>query len=135
MQMKPVRWTLYLGCLALLLTSCGRKEQGQENVPDHAISPDAVKNPATASGATVDESLLPKFEFPVETYDFGSIKEGNSVSYEFKFTNSGKSDLLISSATGSCGCTVADYPKEAITPGSDGVVKVTFDSKKKSGMQ
>ena len=126
--------TLYVWALLVsLLAACSTTDTktGEKD----GIDPSVVSNPATASGKADSESLLPEFSFPVETYDFGSIKEGESVSYSFEFKNTGKSDLLISSANGSCGCTVADYPKEAIAPGGKSVVKVTFDSKGKQGMQ
>jgi hypothetical protein len=119
--------------LVILLAACSSTDT--KSGDKDAIDPSVVSNPATASGKPDSESLLPEFSFPVETYDFGSIKEGESISYSFEFTNKGKSDLLISSANGSCGCTIADYPKEAIAPGKGSVVKVTFDSKGKQGMQ
>lgn len=44
------------------------------------------------------------------------------------FTNTGNAPLVISSATGSCGCTVPTYPKEPIMPGQKGVIKVHYDT-------
>jgi len=133
-----MRIRLRIGFLAMLfiLSAC---QHGQEDVksevPDNAIKPESINNPATASSTGSAEDMLPVFKFETETYDFGSIKDGESVTYDFKFTNSGKSDLLISSASASCGCTVPDYPKEAIAPGKKGAIKVTFNSKGKTGMQ
>ena len=49
--------------------------------------------------------------------------------------NIGNSDLLISSAKGSCGCTVPEWPKDPIKPGKEANIKVTFDSKGKKGKQ
>ena len=46
-----------------------------------------------------------------------------------------KADLIIIDAVGSCGCTVADKPKEPIKPGSSAPIKVSFDSTGKSGQQ
>ena len=68
-------------------------------------------------------------------HDFGVIKQGSKVDYSFKFTNTGENDLIITDAKGSCGCTVPDYPKEAVKPGESGKIKVSFDSNKKSGKQ
>ena len=130
-----MKFRTYLILLLVCACAACKSPAPEGDIPDNAVNPEAVKSPATASGESDGENLLPEFEFPVETYDFGSIKEGESVSYAFKFKNSGKSDLLISSANGSCGCTVADYPKEAIGPGKEGSVNITFDSKGKQGMQ
>jgi hypothetical protein len=66
-------------------------------------------------------------------HDFGRMKEGEIVVYEFSFTNKGKRDLLINEAKGSCGCTVPDYPKEPIKPGEQNSIKVTFNSQGKKG--
>ena len=43
--------------------------------------------------------------------------------------------MIISSATGSCGCTVADYPKLPIKPNQESEITVTFDSDGKHGYQ
>ena len=73
--------------------------------------------------------------FVTEKHDFGTIVQGDKVVYDFKFKNSGNSDLVITDAKGSCGCTVPEYPKEAIKPGEPGEIKVSFNSAGKSGKQ
>jgi len=73
--------------------------------------------------------------FETEKHDFGTITQGDKVDYDFKFKNTGGSDLIITGAKGSCGCTVPEYPKEAIKPGVSGVIKVSFNSAGKSGKQ
>ena len=54
---------------------------------------------------------FPVIEFDKNNHDFGEISEGDIAETEFVFTNVGESDLIISDASGSCGCTVPDYPK------------------------
>jgi hypothetical protein len=107
--------------------SCGSDENS-------ILSSDVINNPNTANGKA-DRSRLPVFTFTEEVHDFGKIIEGESVSYNFKFRNSGKSDLLISDVSTSCGCTVPVYTKEPIRPGSSGTIKVTFSSAGKRGYQ
>ncbi|MFM2214003.1 MAG: hypothetical protein RL427_1266 [Bacteroidota bacterium] len=68
-------------------------------------------------------------------HDFGAITQGDKVTYDFKFKNTGKTDLLIRGAKGSCGCTVPEYPKEPIAPGEGDVIKVSFNSAGKIGDQ
>ena len=68
-------------------------------------------------------------------FNFGEIKQGEKVSHNYKIKNIGNSDLLISSAKGSCGCTVPEWPKDPIKPGKEANIKVTFDSKGKKGKQ
>jgi hypothetical protein len=89
-----------------------------------------------ASTAHIDPENPPVMTFPVPLYDFGTISQGQKVRYHFEFTNTGKSDLLIQSASGSCGCTVPkNYPKDPISPGGSGKIEVVFDSEHKTGKQ
>lgn len=76
-----------------------------------------------------------EFKFEQIEYNYGTIKQGDKVDYEFVFTNVGKEPLIISSANGSCGCTVPEWPKEPIKNGEKGRIKVTFNSAGKQGMQ
>lgn len=66
-------------------------------------------------------------------YNFGVVPQGRVVKYTFEFTNIGKIPYQIEEIEGSCGCTIASYPKESILPGQKGKVVVTFDSSGKSG--
>jgi hypothetical protein len=74
-----------------------------------------------------------KFSFKQETYNFGNIKTGNAATCDFTFTNTGKSPIVISECTASCGCTVPTWPKEPIMPGNSSKITVSFDTKNKSG--
>lgn len=90
---------------------------------------DKAATPAAAPASTAE------MVFEAEEFNFGTIKQGESVTHEFTFTNAGKDDLIITNAQGSCGCTVPQYPKEAIQKGGKGTIKVTFNSAGKMGMQ
>lgn len=90
--------------------------------------------PAPAVSVTENKSGS-EMTFEVEEYNFGTIKQGESVTREFSFTNTGKEDLIISNAQGTCGCTVPVWPKEPLKKGAKNVVKVTFNSAGKMGMQ
>lgn len=71
-----------------------------------------------------------EFKWTSTTYDFGRIKIGVPVTYEFNFTNHGDIPLVISSVQASCGCTVTAYSKDAIEPGAQGFVKATYNAAK-----
>ena len=43
--------------------------------------------------------------------------------------------MVIERVQPGCGCTVADYPKQAIAPGAESEVTAEFDSKGKEGLQ
>ncbi|CAN5408714.1 DUF1573 domain-containing protein [soil metagenome] len=115
------------------LVSC-KGDKKEAGVPENAINPDAMKNPASASGGD-DKSGVPVFQFEEETHDFGMITEGEKIQYGFKFKNVGTGDLVIRSANGSCGCTVPEWPHQPIPAGGSGVVNITFNSEGKHGMQ
>ena len=68
-------------------------------------------------------------------FDFGVVDDGEKVKHTYKFKNTGNEPLIISSAKGSCGCTVPKWPTEPIAPGAEGVIDVEFDSKGKPGKQ
>src|ERR1039458_1742031 len=72
----------------------------------------------------------PTVIYESDVHDFGTIKQGDNGTCEFKFTNTGKVPLIISNAKGSCGCTVPDWPKEPIKPGQSNAIKATYDTKR-----
>ena len=78
---------------------------------------------------------VPVLQFEKNTHDFGSIVQGEKISYAFQFNNIGKGDLVIRAAQGSCGCTVPEYPKDPVKPGNEGIINVTFNSEGKEGYQ
>jgi hypothetical protein len=92
-------------------------------------------NSSTASNTTGAGTDGPVLKFEKETHDFGKIRPGDIVNYDFKFTNTGKSPLIITDGYASCGCTKPTWPKTPVRPGEAGVVHVTFDSKGKMGLQ
>lgn len=89
--------------------------------------------PLPDSTALADTASMAKFLFAESEFDFGDIKEGDVVKHVFKFTNIGRSNLIITDAKGSCGCTIPSYPKEAIEVGGLGEIEVQFNSQNKSG--
>jgi hypothetical protein len=89
----------------------------------------------TNTPAAVENKNAPEIKFEFEQYDFGTIKQGENVTYDFSFTNNGKEPLIISEAHGSCGCTVPEWPKEPIAKGAKGKIHVVFNSTGKMGMQ
>ena len=95
-------------------------------------------NPVTTSqsAAPVAQAEGPVMTFDKTNHDFGTIEEGEKVTTKFSFTHTGKSDLIIVDARGSCGCTVPEYPKNTpIKPGESQTITVSFDSSNKPGIQ
>lgn len=114
--------------VAVSLTSCknggdATTKINKENL-EKASSRDAEIKKGTASIA-----------FDKTEYDFGTVNEGDIVETSFKVTNSGKTDLVITNAQGSCGCTVPVWPKAPIKPGETANVDVKFNTSGKPNKQ
>ena len=116
---------LSLSALALTFTACGGNTEKKE-APATAVEASSAKAVSNAPVMTFDRTI----------HDFGTIQEGERVETLFTFTNTGKSDLVIVDARGSCGCTVPEYPKNTpIAPGATGQIRVSFDSSNKPNLQ
>lgn len=115
----------------LVLFSCEPPKVDQQGNP---VSTDVINVPATASDKPLNTGASPVITFNEEEHDFGKIVQGEKVTYSFVFKNTGGGDLVISSAQGSCGCTVPTYPKHPIKPNEEGKIDVQFDSNGKSGL-
>jgi hypothetical protein len=92
--------TLFLSFIAaaLLFTACNQS------------------NGNTAS-TTGNASDAPVMKFEKESHDFGKIRPGDIVTYDFKFTNAGKSPLIITDGYATCGCTKPTWPTAPVKPG------------------
>jgi hypothetical protein len=64
--------------------------------------------------------------FENETIDYGTLPHNADGKREFVFVNNGNKPLIITNATGSCGCTVPSFPKEPILPGAKAVIGVKY---------
>lgn len=112
----------------LLLAACGNSGESE------GFTTADVHNPLTAEGMSKkDADKMPVITFERLEYDFGRVIKGEKLSYAFKFTNTGKSNLIISSARSSCGCTTSTPPQAPIRPGESGEIMVSFDSKSQEG--
>jgi len=125
--MKKVFWLASIVFIAAV--GCNNASTETEEV-----STDLVNNPNSASEDNAEDAEnLPKIEFEEEVIDFGEISQGEKVKQRFRFKNTGKSNLIISNASGSCGCTVPLWPKQPIKPGQEGEIEVVFNSNGKQG--
>jgi len=131
--MKKIVFIFALGTF-ILATSCKNQDANVENVSANPVGP-TTETPMPQTATPPADGKYPVMEFETNEHDFGKINAGSKVAYTFNFKNTGQADLIISNAVGSCGCTVPEYPKEAIKPGESGKMKVSFNSAGKSGQQ
>ena len=123
-----MRATIFtLACL-LLVASC----QDNDNKNAEASLP-ASGNAVTQT--TRDSTQFTTIEWTETHKNFGKITEGQKVEVAFHFKNTGNKPLIIERVQPSCGCTVAETPKEPIAPGKEGVIKGAFDSNGRVGIQ
>ena len=121
--MKKIAWIFVC---ALLIIASGCNESASKKVDKEKASESAAETPAATATMAFNKTM----------YDFGTIKEGETVQTTFTFTNTGQADLIIVDARGSCGCTVPEYPKNTpIKPGESQTITVSFDSSNKPGIQ
>jgi len=121
--MKALQFTSLI--ITITLTSC--------SVDDKKITTDLVKTPLSAN--PTHTVTMPKIQMDEDSYDFGDIIQGESVTHKFIIKNIGNDKLLINSAKGSCGCTVPVWPKDPILEGEESTIKVTFNSAGRKGRQ
>ena len=81
------------------------------------------------------ETYVTKIEFNETKFDFGKVKEGDTVMHEFKITNTGKEPLMIYKAVGSCDCVVALFTTDPVMPGAEESIKVYFKTIGRKGDQ
>jgi len=72
-------------------------------------------------------------QFETETYDFGTINEGNQISYDFEFINLGPSKVFIDEAKVSCPCTIVKYPQDSVAIGEKAQVSLSFNTEGREG--
>lgn len=93
------------------------------NASSSITSPQSNNLPTTEIKTNVPTTSI---KFGEEVHDFGTVEVESENLYSFTFTNTGAEPLKITNAKGSCGCTVPNWPKEAIMPGQSGTIDVKF---------
>lgn len=126
-------------------SAAARLQQREQRVRESAAKRDALAARTAAANQNAGANPAPvKIEpgvaYPAilvdqDTFEFGTVFEGDEVRNVFAVKNTGDADLVISRVKTSCGCTVAKYTEEAIPPGGEGVVDLVFKTKAKKGNQ
>ena len=138
-----LRFLPWAAVLAVTLAACS---DAAESTTDAAAAADTAATAAAAPAAgeamdpARDAAEAPKGPLTTMTvasyeHDFGTIKEGETVTHVFTFTNTGSEPLIIQQCKGSCGCTVPQCPTQPIPPGGKGSIEVKFNSAGKKNAQ
>jgi len=116
-----------LAISSLTIFSC--KENAADKVNDANLTKAKETNDKAKAG-------LAEMTFISKEFDFGTIDEGDEIDAIFEFENTGKTDLIITNAKASCGCTVPEWPRDqAIKPGEKSQIKAHFKSRGKRNKQ
>ena len=109
------------------LAACNQGDKKSANAAE-------IKPLSEANATLADTENYTTLEWLDSTkQDFGVISEGQVLEVSFKFKNTGEKPLIITNATASCGCTVAEKPEKPILPGEEGYIKGKFDSNGRAG--
>lgn len=100
-----------------------------------AIAISATINEDFSKMSEKDLAKAPKIKFKEKTFEFGTLKQGEKIEFQFEFTNEGKNDLVIRKTRASCGCTAVNMSEKEIKTGKTGVIKAVFNSAGKMGKQ
>jgi hypothetical protein len=98
-----------------------KKETPEEKTKREQRDAEAMSQPTTIEW--IDSTTLV----------LGEVKAGQEVELTWKFKNVGQKPLVIQDVRPTCGCTIADKPKEPIAPGEQGVIKATYRSSGDAG--
>lgn len=124
--MKTKVFILGAFALAFATTSC-KKESATDLYSEEEV--------AEQANNVVDPATAPVMKLAEASHDFGDVKANEKVQAYVKFTNEGKSPLIIQDASASCGCTVPEYPKNPIPVGGTDSIKVEYTAGNMNGKQ
>ena len=99
----------------------------QENVY-YYISANLVEDFSSLTKEDLEKA--PVFKLASTTVELGKIPGSTAKEVEFKFTNAGKSDLMIRHVRSTCGCTAVQQGQQGvgIKPGQSSSIKAVFNS-------
>lgn len=106
-----------------------------KNEPNNKLSISATIEEDFSKLTPEQRANAPKATFETTEFNFGNIKEGEVTNFEFKLTNTGKSDLIIRKVKPSCGCTAVTPDETTIKAGKTTSIKTSFNSAGKPGTQ
>lgn len=125
--MKKISFLYTVLVFAVLFSSCNNKAAASK------INSDNLENAKQRDVKIKTSAALISFDRSM--HDFGTVTEGTIVETVFKVTNTGKTDLVITDAQVTCGCTVPVWPKAPIKPGQTEDIKVKFNTNGKKNRQ
>ena len=116
--------TLSIALLAFTFSNAQETSKAVKKSAKKATTKTVTKATTPATPKVEGAGML----FVTDVIDYGTVAHNADGKREFVFTNNGTKPLIITNATGSCGCTVPTFPKEPIAPGAKAVIGVKYDT-------
>jgi hypothetical protein len=79
-----------------------------------------AQNASSSAGSVV--------KFKEMRHNFGKIKQGVPVTFDFEFTNVSNGAVIIETATASCGCTTPTWPQAPVMKAKTEKIKAGFNA-------
>ena len=112
---------LVIICLSVISFSCGNRK-----APENQVKTENKSSQKKEPG---------KIVFDKEIHNFGTLKDGEIVSFSFVFRNMGGAPFEISKIEKSCGCIDFKYNSDSIKPGETSAVELIFNTEGEWGNQ
>jgi hypothetical protein len=87
------------------------------------VAPVFAQAPA-ATGKKAEDFV----KFKETKYNFGKIPQGTPVTHDFQFTNITGGNVIIETATASCGCTTPKWPQAPVAKGATDKITAGFNA-------
>lgn len=78
--------------------------------------------------AQLASSTGPEIKLEKTVHDFGTVEKDAPTKVTIKVSNPGLEPLVLTDVKGSCQCTVPEWPKEPIAPGSSAEITIKYNS-------
>ena len=115
--MKKLLFVLFAAAAVIACKSSDKKTTGP------------VMSQEERNKAVTDTANFTTIQWLDSTYkSLDSIKEGQVIEVSFRFKNTGTRNLIFSTVSASCGCTIPEKPEKPFAPGEEGVIRAKFDS-------
>lgn len=115
---KALLYIAPLFLLAALLVGCADDVNNKEDAKQNGINAAHQRDSANYTEVKWLDSVQ----------DFGAVTQGQKAKIVFHVMNTGDKPLFLTSVKPGCGCTLADYTKNAILPNQQGEVTAEYDS-------
>ena len=84
---------------------------------------------------TQNKQTKPEIKFEEYEYNFGTVTEDTVIIHEYVFSNTTRTPLIVTDTHGTCHCIVADFTAEPLAKNQKGKIKISFDTKGRTGIQ